>query len=111
MAATIACERAGPGKRSDCVGRMRLVCVRCGLRFTGATLRSRYVAWQCCGLIAWYLGRYMQPTATPPEQSPNGATLEQPEQEKRPPRLLFLVRHGQTTFNVEGRLPGQMEGV
>jgi probable phosphoglycerate mutase len=90
---------------------MRLVCVRCALRFTGATLKTRYVAWQCCGLIAWHLGRYMEPTTTPPEQSPNGAKPKQPEQEKRPPRLLFLVRHGQTTFNVEGRLPGQMEGV
>src|SRR6516164_7291912 len=87
------------------------VCVRCDLRFTGATLKSRYIAWQCCGLIAWHLGRYMEPTTTPPEQSPNGATAKQPEQEKRPPRLLFLVRHGQTTYNVEGRLPGQMEGV
>jgi len=87
------------------------MCVRCGLRFTGATLRSRYVAWQCCGLIAWHLRRYMEPTATPPEQSPNGATPKQPEPQKRPPRLLFLIRHGQTTFNVEGRLPGQMEGV
>jgi probable phosphoglycerate mutase len=89
---------------------MRLVCVRCDLRFTGATLKSRYLAWQCCGLIAWHLGRHMEST-TPPEQSPNGATAKQPEQEKRPPRLLFLVRHGQTTYNVEGRLPGQMEGV
>jgi probable phosphoglycerate mutase len=90
---------------------MRLVCVRCSLRFTGATLKSRYIAWQCCGLIAWRLGRYMEPTTTPPEQSPNGATPKQPDKQKRPPRLLFLVRHGQTTFNVEGRLPGQMEGV
>jgi probable phosphoglycerate mutase len=89
---------------------MRLVCARCALRFTSATLKSRYIAWQYCGLIAWHLGRYMEPT-TPPEQSPNGATPKQPEQQKRPPRLLFLVRHGQTTFNVEGRLPGQMAGV
>jgi probable phosphoglycerate mutase len=89
---------------------MRLVCVRCALRFTSATRKSRYIAWQCCGLIAWHLGRYMEPT-TPPEQSANGATPKQPEQQRRPPRLLFLVRHGQTTFNVEGRLPGQMEGV
>ena len=52
----------------------------------------------------------MEPTA-PAEQSANGATAKQPEHEKRAPRLLFLVRHGQTTFNVEGRLPGQMAGV
>jgi probable phosphoglycerate mutase len=83
----------------------------CGLRFTGSTLRSRYIAWQCCGLIAWHLGRYMEPTAKLPEQSPNGATPSQPEEKRRPPRLLFVVRHGQSTFNVEGRLPGQMAGV
>jgi broad specificity phosphatase PhoE len=90
---------------------MRLMCVRCALRFTGATLKSRYIAWQCCGLIAWHLGRYMEPTTTPPGQSPNGAAPKPSEQEKRPPHLLYLVRHGQTTFNVEGRLPGQMAGV
>lgn len=28
-----------------------------------------------------------------------------------PPRVIYLLRHGQTTFNVEGRLPGQLEGV
>lgn len=28
-----------------------------------------------------------------------------------PPRFVYLVRHGETTFNVEGRLPGQLEGV
>lgn len=29
----------------------------------------------------------------------------------KPPRLIMLVRHGQTTFNVEQRLPGQLPGV
>jgi probable phosphoglycerate mutase len=29
----------------------------------------------------------------------------------KPPRLVLLVRHGQTTYNIEGRLPGQLEGV
>lgn len=53
----------------------------------------------------------MESTTTPPKQSPNGATPEQPDKQKRPPRMLFIVRHGQSTFNVEGRLPGQMEGV
>lgn len=28
-----------------------------------------------------------------------------------PPRFVYLVRHGETTYNVEGRLPGQLEGV
>jgi probable phosphoglycerate mutase len=29
----------------------------------------------------------------------------------RPGRLLLLVRHGQSTYNVEGRLPGQLPGI
>jgi broad specificity phosphatase PhoE len=29
----------------------------------------------------------------------------------KPARLLLLVRHGQTTFNLEGRLPGQLPGI
>lgn len=32
-------------------------------------------------------------------------------QNNRPRKRLLLVRHGQTTFNVEGRLPGQLSGV
>lgn len=28
-----------------------------------------------------------------------------------PARMVYLVRHGETTFNLEGRLPGQLEGV
>ena len=35
------------------------------------------------------------------------------ELEKKPPRAqrILLVRHGQATFNVEGRLPGQLPGI
>lgn len=29
----------------------------------------------------------------------------------RPPRLVMLVRHGQTTYNMEQRLPGQLPGI
>jgi probable phosphoglycerate mutase len=29
----------------------------------------------------------------------------------KPARLLLLVRHGQTTFNLDGRLPGQLPGI
>ncbi|HEX8032990.1 MAG TPA: histidine phosphatase family protein [Ktedonobacterales bacterium] len=49
--------------------------------------------------------------------SPNGAQPlaaqdgSQPKEPPKPARLILLVRHGQTTFNVEGRLPGQLPGV
>ncbi|MGO8947383.1 MAG: histidine phosphatase family protein [Ktedonobacterales bacterium] len=39
---------------------------------------------------------------------PADKPLEQPDGRVR---VLFLVRHGQTTFNVEGRLPGQLPGI
>ena len=54
---------------------------------------------------------------TTPDVSPNG-THPQPDQQgsqpkapPKPPRLILLVRHGQTTYNLEGRLPGQLPGV
>ena len=37
---------------------------------------------------------------------------QSPEQKpERPSRLLIMVRHGQSTYNVEGRLPGQIPGI
>ncbi len=33
------------------------------------------------------------------------------KRDDKPARLFLLVRHGQTTFNLEGRLPGQLPGV
>lgn len=55
--------------------------------------------------------------ATEQAISPNGAHPHagqqgsQPKEPPKPARLILLVRHGQTTFNVEGRLPGQLPGV
>ncbi|PWT73383.1 MAG: hypothetical protein C5B60_08235 [Chloroflexi bacterium] len=40
-------------------------------------------------------------STAPPDGQPKG----------KPARLLLLVRHGQTTFNLEGRLPGQLPGI
>lgn len=56
-------------------------------------------------------------SGTAPDVSPNGAHphpdqhASEPKQLPKPARLLLLVRHGQTTYNIEGRLPGQLPGV
>lgn len=42
---------------------------------------------------------------TPPTQH---VPVPEPE---RSPKHIYLVRHGQTTFNLEGRLPGQLPGI
>jgi broad specificity phosphatase PhoE len=61
--------------------------------------------------------RLMEQTQTAAAQNTQAAeapaTQDGHEPEKRPPRVqrILLVRHGQTTFNVEGRLPGQLPGV
>lgn len=47
-----------------------------------------------------------------PAPSVDGAQpAEQAQPPQKPRRLILLVRHGQTTYNVEGRLPGQLPGV
>jgi probable phosphoglycerate mutase len=43
--------------------------------------------------------------------SPDGASPHAADRSTKPPRLLLLVRHGETTYNVENRLPGQLPGV
>ncbi|GAC1452848.1 MAG: hypothetical protein PVSMB4_13430 [Ktedonobacterales bacterium] len=47
--------------------------------------------------------------------APTGATVPVSDQGSTQPaqthRRILLVRHGQTTYNVEGRLPGQLPGV
>lgn len=50
-----------------------------------------------------------------PDSAPESANTT--EQSTTPPpipprtRVLVLIRHGQTTYNVEGRLPGQLPGI
>ena len=59
----------------------------------------------------------MEPFQQTSQPSPNGAPAPTPvdaaqrEQPRKPPRVLILVRHGEATFNVEKRLPGQLDGI
>src|SRR5690242_3331237 len=66
--------------------------------------------------------RLMNPlytTSPASPESPNGAhpasegaaAAERPPDQHTPARLVILVRHGETTYNVERRLPGQLAGV
>jgi len=54
-------------------------------------------------------------TSTPHDSATStstSASAEQPNTSAPPrTRLLLVIRHGQSTFNVEGRLPGQLPGI
>ena len=59
-------------------------------------------------------------TSTPPDSATSTAhtpaSADQTSEPTNTPapsktRLLLLIRHGQSTFNVEGRLPGQLPGI
>lgn len=57
-------------------------------------------------------GRLTSPTTG--AEAPTGANQGEGAGEQHPPRRtqrFLLVRHGQSTFNVEGRLPSQLPGV
>jgi broad specificity phosphatase PhoE len=43
--------------------------------------------------------------------APPGSDQIIPQAPRRPRKRILLVRHGQTPFNVEGRLPGQLPGI
>lgn len=45
-----------------------------------------------------------------PHASQDSPPVE-PSPPSKPPRLLILVRHGQSSYNVENRMPGQLAGV
>ncbi len=49
--------------------------------------------------------------ASQAQPAPRDGAQHQPQAPQKPTRLLILVRHGQTTYNVENRLPGQLPGV
>ena len=51
------------------------------------------------------------PDGAPQTQPASPESVQERQASQKPPRLLILVRHGQTTYNVENRLPGQLPGV
>lgn len=90
------------------------VCTRCALRYTWLGARARLGVARSFGTRR-LLGRTLKEMANTMADvaqtqaaaaGQNGATPE-----KKPAKLIVLIRHGQTTFNVEGRLPGQLPGV
>jgi probable phosphoglycerate mutase len=50
-------------------------------------------------------------TDVEPAEENSSAASSDGRRKDKPARLLLLVRHGQTTFNLEGRLPGQLPGI
>jgi broad specificity phosphatase PhoE len=50
-------------------------------------------------------------TANGAHPVPESATAERTPEQRPPARLVILVRHGETNYNVERRLPGQLAGV
>lgn len=81
--------------------RIRLLWLRTKLTFRTA-LRGRT-----------FFERLMEqelPAANETPRAP-GASSTVPAEPERPRRHVYLVRHGQTTYNLEGRLPGQLPGV
>lgn len=109
------------------------MCLECFVRWHTLTFGSRLACLQMPhssrGLIPYGMRETMQTpppnSATPAKNSTSQASndapmsadfagegaMQPPAPTLPPPRFLYLVRHGETTFNVEGRLPGQLEGV
>lgn len=77
------------------------MCLRCVVPL----VRLRLALWLRAARDGRHLTTRLMHTHDAP-QAPAGATSP-----VTPRKRLLLVRHGQTTFNVEGRLPGQLPGV
>jgi broad specificity phosphatase PhoE len=65
------------------------------------------------GFVKWLMEITDRTTGTGVESVEEKISTAPPDghPKDKPARLLLLVRHGQTTFNVEGRLPGQLPGI
>jgi broad specificity phosphatase PhoE len=78
------------------------------VRWYGSMLRLRIGRLLRRQTPAEFAKRFMT-TPTPNASAPASSDAEQSATPKT--RFLLLIRHGQATFNVEGRLPGQLPGI
>ncbi len=83
-------------------------CLRPVVRWYGSMLRQRIARRLKRETPAEFATRFMStPTPdTPADTSTSGKPATPPKT-----RVLLLVRHGQATYNVEGRHPGQLPGI
>jgi len=94
---------------------------RIRLRLAPADLRQRLAHHTLAQRLMEQEKLLTEAQTTQPAQPANGAhpapdtqhAQEAEGEQQKPPRVqhILLVRHGQTTYNVEGRLPGQLPGV
>lgn len=84
------------------------MCVRCVICWHARVVRTRCGSLMHARTTEYWVSRLMDShELTDAPQAQKGADSAP----KTPRRILLLVRHGQTRFNVEGRLPGQLPGV
>jgi broad specificity phosphatase PhoE len=86
----------------------RLTTPRSGRRFVKKLMDSLNTANTTASTGPSVNGAHPQ-NGTTPDTAVSGVAQAAPP--ARPARLLLLVRHGETTYNVEKRLPGQLPGV
>ncbi|HEU4785595.1 MAG TPA: histidine phosphatase family protein [Ktedonobacterales bacterium] len=85
-------------------------CLRPVVRWYGSMLRQRIARRLKRETPAQFAMRFMS-TPTPDTPHTPSDTATAPAATPPKTRVLLLVRHGQSTFNVEGRLPGQLPGI
>lgn len=74
-------------------------------RQPGSIIESLLVVLRVYGRSAWYFWRWRLRLRWHPEQDREGI------QTKRMKQTLLFIRHGQTTWNVQHLLPGQLPGI
>jgi probable phosphoglycerate mutase len=80
------------------------------VRWYGSMLRQRIARRLKRETPAQFAMRFMS-TPTPDTPLTSADTATTPAATPPKTRVLLLVRHGQSTYNVEGRLPGQLPGI